>query len=106
MHNFVHSYNILPPVKVDMQIPYQNPAQNIPGTPELQFPRAPVCQHPNCSPGHCHEKQPPSFHGPNDFNMIRFSEGTSQEKIKFVSQYSYFSTSNENHFNMHQEIML
>ena len=54
----------------------------------------------------CHEKQPPSFHGPNDFNMIRFYEGTSQEKIKFVSQYSDLCTSNDNHFNMHQEIWL
>ena len=38
--------------------------------------------------------------------MIRFSEGTSQEHTKFVSQYSNLSTSNDNHFNMHQEIML
>ena len=106
MHNFVSTYNILPPLKVEMQIPYQTPAQNIPGTPKLQFPRAPVYQHPNFFPELCHEKKPPSFHGPNDFNMIRFSKGTSQYWIKFVSQSSYFSASNENHFIMHQEILL
>ena len=38
--------------------------------------------------------------------MIRFFEGTSQEQIKFVSQYLDLDTSKDNHFNMHQEILL
>ena len=59
MHTFVSTYNILPPIKVDVQSPYQTPAQSTPKTPELQFPGAPVCQHPNCSTGLCHGKQPP-----------------------------------------------